>query len=187
MSKILNEKSSMEYRRFGKTEKQISAITLGGMRFNNVWNEPRKEISKETLEQSIKTVKLALDAGINNIETAWGYIKSETIYGQVLNDELQIPRDTYHLMTKGNPTTADEVRKMVENQLKDLKTDYFDFYGWHGINNDDILKQSCKTGGPVEELLKMKEEGIIKHVGFSTHAPLHTIIRAIETGFFEFV
>ena len=39
------------------------------------------------------------------------------------------------------------------------KTDYFDFYGWHGLNNQELLKQSCKTGGAVEELLKMKEEG----------------------------
>jgi predicted aldo/keto reductase-like oxidoreductase len=187
MSDILNKKSSMEYRRFGKTEKQISVITLGGMRFKNVWEEPRNEIPKETLKQAIKTVKLAFDAGINNIETARGYVKSETIYGKVLNNELNIPRNSYHLMTKGNPMTADEMRKMVENQLSDLQTDYFDFYGWHGINNEDIFHQSCKTGGPVEELLKMKEEGIIKHVGFSTHAPLQTIKRAIETGLFEFI
>jgi predicted aldo/keto reductase-like oxidoreductase len=187
MSDILNKKSSMEYRRFGKTEKQISVITLGGMRFKNVWEEPRNEIPKETLKQAIKTVKLAFDAGINNIETARGYVKSETIYGKVLNNELNIPRNSYHLMTKGNPMTADEMRKMVENQLSDLQTDYFDFYGWHGINNEDIFHQSCKTSGPVEELLKMKEEGIIKHVGFSTHAPLQTINRAIETGLFEFV
>jgi len=187
MSEILNKKSSMEYRRFGKTEKQISLITLGGMRFKNVWDEPRNEIPKETLKQAIKTVKLAFDAGINNIETARGYVKSETIYGKVLNEELNIPRNSYHLMTKGNPMTADEMRKMVENQLTDLQTDYFDFYGWHGINNEDIFQQSCKTGGPVEELLKMKEEGIIKHVGFSTHAPLQTINRAIETGLFEFI
>ncbi len=187
MSEILNKKSSMEYRRFGKTEKQVSVITLGGMRFKNTWDEPRNEIPKETLEQAIKTVKLAFDSGINNIETAWGYIKSESIYGKVLNEELNIPRNSYHLMTKGNPMTADEMRKMVEIQLKDLQTDYFDFYGWHGINNEDILLQSCKTGGPVEELLKMKEEGIIKHIGFSTHAPLQTINRAIETDLFEFI
>ena len=187
MSEILNKKSSMEYRRFGKTEKEISVITLGGMRFKNTWNEPRNEIPKDTLEESTNTIKLAFDAGINNFETAWGYIKSETIYGKVLNEELNIPRNSYYIMTKGNPMTAGEMRKMVEIQLKDLQTDYFDFYGWHGINNEDIFQQSCKTGGPVEELLKMKEEGIIKHIGFSTHAPLQTILQTIETGLFEFI
>ena len=187
MTDILNKKPGMEYRRFGKTEKQLSVITLGGMRFKNVWQEPRHEIPNETLEQCRDVVQLAFDSGINHIETAWGYKKSETVYGKVLNEELKIPRSSYHLMTKGHFFTASEIREKVELQIKDLQTDYLDFYGWHGINNDEILQQSCKTGGPVEELLKMKEEGIIKHVGFSTHAARQTIINAIETGLFEFV
>ena len=177
----------MEYRRFGKTEKMLSVITLGGMRFKHGWNEPRNEIPGDTLVQCREVVQAAFDSGINHIETAWGYKKSETAYGRVLNEELNIPRESYHLMTKGHFFGAAEIREKVEKQLKDLQTDYLDFYGWHGINNDELLQQSCKTGGAVEELLKMKEEGIIKHVGFSTHAPLHTIISAIETGLFEFV
>lgn len=177
----------MQYRRFGKTEKYLSSITLGGMRFKKGWDEPRHEIPKETFNDCREAVQLAFDAGINHIETARGYTKSETVYGKVLNEELKIPRNSYHLMTKGNPSTASEMRKMVEKQLLDLQTDYFDFYGWHGINNDEILNEACKSGGPVEELLKLKEEGIIKHVGFSTHGRLQTIIRAIETGMFDFV
>ena len=186
-TKILNSKEPMEYRRFGKTEKMLSVITLGGMRFKHGWNEPRHEIPNDTLEQCREVVQLAFDAGINHIETAWGYKKSETVYGKVLNEELKIPRNSYHLMTKAHVLHTSDIRKMVENQLRDLQTDYLDFYGWHGINNDEIFSQACKTGGPVEELLKLKEEGIIKHVGFSTHARLHTIVNAIETGLFDFV
>jgi predicted aldo/keto reductase-like oxidoreductase len=187
MPDILNKKPGMEYRRFGKTEKMLSVITLGGMRFKHGWGEPRHEIPNDTLEQCREVVQLAFEAGINHIETAWGYKKSETVYGKVLNEELKIPRNTYHLMTKGHFFGAGEIREKVELQLKDLKTDYLDFYGWHGINNDEILQQACKTGGAVEELLKMKEEGLIKHVGFSTHAPRETIVKAIDTGLFEFV
>ena len=97
---ILNYKSTMQYRRFGKTEKQLSCITLGGMRFKHGWNDPRREIPEDTLSQCIKTVQLAFENGINHIETAWGYKKSETAYGKVLNEELNIPRNSYHLMTK---------------------------------------------------------------------------------------
>jgi uncharacterized protein len=186
-TEILQYNPLMEYRRFGKTEKMLSVITLGGMRFKHGWTEPRHEIPTDTLEQCLEMVKLAFNAGINHIETAWGYRKSETAYGKVLNEELKIPRSSYHLMTKAHVFTASDMRKMVENQLKDLQTDYLDFYGWHGMNNDELFWESCKTGGAVEELLKMKEEGIIKHVGFSTHAPVQTIISAIETGMFEFV
>ncbi|WP_346857043.1 aldo/keto reductase [uncultured Draconibacterium sp.] len=187
MSAILNQKDTMLYRRFGKTEKKLSAITLGGMRFVHGWDEPRDVIPNDTFRQCLSTIKMAFDAGINHIETAWGYGKSENVYGTVLNEELSIPRNSYHLMTKGNALTASEMYDKVEKQLRALQTDYFDFYGWHGINNDELLQQSCKTGGSVEALLKLKEQGIIKHVGFSTHGPLSTITKAIETDLFDFV
>ena len=187
MSDILQYNPKMEYRRFGKTEEMLSTITLGGMRFKHGTKEPRHEVPDDTLQQAVKAVRMAFDSGINHIETAWGYKKSETIYGKVLNEELKTPRDSYYLMTKGNPMTGPEMRQMVENQLRDLQTDYLDFYGWHGINNDQLLKTATAKNGPVEELHKLKAEGIIKHIGFSTHAPVQTIIRAIETGLFEFV
>lgn len=177
----------MEYRRFGKTNKMVSAITLGGMRFVHGWDAPRDVVPEDTIKQCKETVEQALEMGINLIETAHGYMKSEHTYGIVLNDELKLKRDSYFLMTKGAPKTAEDVRGLVEEQLKALKTDYFDFYAYHGLNSMEILEDSCKKGGPVEELLKLKEEGIIKHVGFSTHAPLEVIIKAIETDLFEFV
>lgn len=186
-SKVTMYQPKMEYRRFGKTEKKVSVITLGGMRFKHGWDNPRHEIPQDTLEQCQDTVERALSQGINLIETAYGYTKSETVYGIVLNDILKVKRDSYFLMTKGNAKTAKEMRELVHEQLATLKTDYFDFYGWHGINNQELLEEACAPGGPVEELLKMKEEGIIKHVGFSTHAPLEVIIKAIETDLFEFV
>ena len=90
-------------------------------------------------------------------------------------------------MTKGCNDTASEMRESVEKQLAILKTDYFDFYAYHGLNNRDILNTSCQSKGPVEELHKLKREGLIKHVGFSTHAPLEVILDAIHTDLFEFV
>lgn len=177
----------MEYRRFGKTDKNISVITLGGMRFKQVWDNPRNEIPKATQDHCNEVVDLAIKNGINHFETAYGYVKSETVFGRTLNDELKIPRSSYHLMTKGNANSASEMRRLVEEQLTTLKTDYFDFYGWHGINNQELLQSSCASNGSVEELLKMKEEGLIKHVGFSTHGSLDTIKKTIDTNLFEFV
>jgi len=177
----------MEYRRFGKTNKMVSVITLGGMRYKHAGSEPRDLIPPETLSHCLDTVSKALKQGINLIETAWGYTKSEHAYGLVLNDELKIKRDSYFLMTKGNPKTAEETRKMVTLQLQALKTDYIDFYAWHGINTMDLLAIACTKGGPVEELLKLKQEGVIGHIGFSTHAPLEVILKAIDTDLFDFI
>jgi len=177
----------MEYRRFGRSNKMVSVITLGGMRYRNTNLEPREEIPQDTLHQCRDTVEKALAQGINLIETAYGYGKSEHVYGRVLNDELKLKRASYLLMTKGSPRTAQETRELVARQMKALKTDYLDFYAWHGVNTMELFEVACAKGGPVEELLKMKEEGIIGHIGFSTHAPLNVILKAIETNLFDFV
>jgi predicted aldo/keto reductase-like oxidoreductase len=184
---ILNQKASMQYRRFGRTNKWLSNITLGGMRFKDGWGEPRTEPSSEMIDQCAKITQKAFDCGINHIETAYGYGKSEYAYGIALNDVLKRPRDSYYLMTKGDPKTADDAWKLVDEQLKGLKTDRIDLYGWHGINTPEKLAYSTKKGGPVEALLEMREQGIIGEVGFSTHGPLDVIIDALATDMFNFV
>ena len=119
---ILNFKPPMEYRRFGKTERRISVITLGGMRFKHGWDDPIDEIPEDSLEECVNTVKSAMNCGINHIETAFGYKKSENLYGLALNRELNIPRSHYYLMTKSGPKDYNEMLKRVEEQLKALRT-----------------------------------------------------------------
>src|SRR5262245_31633696 len=96
-----NERAPMQYRRFGRSNRALSVITLGGMRYHDGWTPPRDEVPARTLEQCRKTVLSALEIGINHIETAHGYGKSEHCYGRVLNEELRVPRDRYFFMTKG--------------------------------------------------------------------------------------
>jgi uncharacterized protein len=177
----------MAYRRFGKTERMVSAITLGGMRYPHGWDQPRDQIPADMLEECRDLTQRSLAAGITLIETAHGYGKSETCYGKVLNQELRVPRASYHLMTKGAPATASEARRMVDEQLQALQTDHIDLYGWHGINNRALLNQAIAPDGPVVELLKMRDEGIIGAVGFSTHGSLPVIIDAIASDLFSFV
>ena len=176
----------MEYRRFGKTNEQISVITLGGMRFKHGWNPPRSNLPAESIKNCIDTTSQAFDIGINHIETAHGYMKSEHLYGVALK-ELATPRDHFKMMTKGAPMTGDETRALVEEQLENLQLDFVDFYGWHGINNEERLLAAIKPGGPVEVLHRLKEEGLIRHIGFSTHGSLDIILRALQTDLFSFV
>lgn len=176
----------MEYRRFGKTEEIISVITLGGMRFKSGWNPPRLHLPVESVQNCIDITRQALELGINHIETAYGYMKSENLYGVALK-ELGAARESFKMMTKGAPMTGEETRALVEEQLTSLKLDYIDFYGWHGINNAERLKAAVKPGGPVEVLHQLREEGLIRHIGFSTHAPLDIILQALNTELFSFV
>lgn len=177
----------MQYRRFGKTNLALSVITLGGMRYDEGWDAPRDELPRRSIEQCRDVVVAAMAAGVNHIETAYGYVKSEGIYGKVLHEELRLPRDSYFFMTKGSPETGDETKRLVEKQLETLKLDYVDLYAWHGINTPRRYRAALQPGGPVEVLKRYQEQGVIKHVGFSTHGTYGLIADAITTGLFDFV
>ncbi len=176
----------MQYRRFGKTEKRLSVITLGGMRYVGGWTKPRENPHREMVQQCKRTVLLALEHGINHIETAYGYGKSEHCYGQAF-EELGLDRRRFYLMTKGSAKTGDEMRRIVEEQLRGLRTERIDLYGYHGINSQQTLRNITQRGGPIDVLLDYQQKGVIGDLGFSTHAPVEVICRAIETDLFAFV
>jgi len=157
------------------------------MRYHEGWVAPKGELPARSVEQCKDTVQRAFALGINHIETAHGYGKSEHLYGKVLNEELRIPRSSYFFMTKGAPETGDEAKRMVEEQLRTLGMDHFDFYAWHGLNNRQKFSKALAKGGPVEVLKRFQEQGVIGSVGFSTHAPYRIICEAIGTDLFDFV
>jgi predicted aldo/keto reductase-like oxidoreductase len=182
-----NERPGMQYRRFGRTNRRLSVITLGGMRYHDGWSQPANEPSARMLEQCAEMVQLSLGLGINHIESAQGYGKSEHCYGRVLNQELRIPRDQYFFMTKGAPETADDTHRAIEAQLKALQMDHIDLYAWHGINTERRSRVALARGGPVEVLKRYQEQGVIGSLGFSTHGSVRLISDAIATDLFDFV
>jgi predicted aldo/keto reductase-like oxidoreductase len=177
----------MQYRRFGRTNLRLSVITLGGMRYHDGWSPPANEPSARMIEQCTEMVRRALDLGVNHLETAQGYGKSEHCYGRVLNQELKVPRDSYFFMTKGAPETADDTHRAIEAQLKALQMDHIDLYAWHGINTERRFQVALARGGPVEVLKRYQEQGVIGTVGFSTHGSVRLISDAIASDLFDFV
>jgi uncharacterized protein len=167
-------KPVMEYRRFGKTELQISVLSCGTMR------------CLDSQEQMTATITAALAAGVNHLETASGYGESETFLGNTLKT---IERDRYILTTKVCPTPdAEEFRQTLEQSFSRLQineTDYIDCLALHGVNTFDHLdwiQNGCMA--IVQEFISA---GKIKHVGFSTHGSLELIQAAIDTNLFSFI
>jgi predicted aldo/keto reductase-like oxidoreductase len=181
------EKAPMQYRRFGKTNLALSVVTLGGMRYHEGWNAPRSELPRRSIEQCRDVVRAAFDVGVNHIESAHGYVKSEGLYAKVLHEELGVRRDSYFFMTKGCPETGDDMQRLVEEQLKTLRLDYLDLYAWHGINTARRFQVAMQRGGPVEVLKRLQEQGVIRYVGFSTHGPYRLICDTISSGLFDFI
>jgi len=156
------------------------------MRYHDGWSKPRDQPHPEIIDHCVSTLRSALDRGINHIETAYGYGKSEYAYGAAFA-ELGLPRDSFTLMTKGNATTGDEMKRVLEEQLVGLRTDHIDLYGFHGVNNGEILDQALTPGGPLDVLRDYQRQGVIGHLGFSTHAQLEVIHRAMLSDRFDFI
>jgi predicted aldo/keto reductase-like oxidoreductase len=176
----------MDYRRFGRTGLNLSVITLGGMRYPQSGQDPAKveTLPDEGLEACYQCTQQALDLGINHIETAHGYGLSERLYGATW-PRLRQKREDFYLMTKGAPETYDDTMSSVETQLKRLNTSYIDLYGWHGINTPERLAMA--TGGALQALNKLRDQGVVRNIGFSTHGPVDIIMKAIATDAFDFV
>lgn len=170
-------------RRFGKTELHPTVLTFGAMRIPPVADED----PHAARDRALSTLRRALDIGINHIETARGYGPSEELIGTALAEGV-IHREEFILTTKIAPTeTADEFRSALDDSLKRMNAAYVDNLDIHGINTRELVKMAVNPNGVMLAVRKAMDEGIVRHLGFATHAPLEIIIEAIETDEFESV
>ena len=166
----------MQYRRFGKTNLRLSVFSLGTMRY------------LASFENAHQTIEQALALGINHLETAKGYGKSEEYLGRALKAGLSVPRTRLHVTTKIPATAdADSMRRYIDESLERLQLDYLDCLGVHGLNTWQHLEWVLAKNGCMQAVEEAIADGRVRHVGFSTHGPLELIQAAINTDFFEFV
>lgn len=176
----------MRYRRFGRTNLQMPVFSCGGMRYQHSWKDvPGWQIPQHNQENLEATIRRSLEVGINHIETARGYGTSEIQLGRILP---RFERDKLIVQTKVSPSkNPKDFRRTFERSLSNLKLDYVDLLGLHGINTDEILEWSVRPGGCLEVAQTLQQQGKVRHIGFSTHAPTDVILRTIETHAFDYV
>lgn len=176
----------MQYRRFGRTELQMPVFSCGGMRYQYKWQDvPQSTIPANNQENVEAIIRRSLEVGINHIETARGYGTSEIQLGEILP---KLPREQLIVQTKVGPTeNPEEFRATLEQSLANLKLDYVDLLGVHGINTPELLDYSLRPGGCLDVVKEFQEQGRVRFVGFSTHAPMEVIIKAIHSNRFDYV
>ncbi|MEH2304872.1 aldo/keto reductase [Nostoc sp.] len=166
----------MQYRRFGKTNLHLSVFSLGTMRY------------LASFENAQQTIEQALALGINHLETARGYGKSEEYLGRALKAGLSVPRTKLYITTKISATAdADTMRRCIDESLERLQLDYLDCLGVHGLNTWQHLEWVQAKNGCMQAVEEAVADGRVRHVGFSSHGSLELIQAAIRTDFFEFV
>lgn len=144
-------------------EVETSLLGFGCMRFplleNGKINEPEAE----------KILDKAIAGGVNYIDTAYPYHdgESEPFVGRVLQ---KYDRSSYYLATKlpmWQVNTVDDARRIFEDQLQRLRTDYIDFYLLHSLSRDKW--ESLKKQGILEYCEALQRKGRIRYFGFSFH------------------
>ena len=157
---------------------RLSALGMGAMRLPVIDGDDAKVDEKAAAEM----VAYAMEKGINYYDTAWGYHNgnSEIVMGKILS---QYPREQYYLATKFpgyDLSNMDKVEEIFEKQLEKCQVTYFDFYLFHNVCEMNIDAYLDKKYGIFEYLMKQKENGRIRHLGFSAHGSYEVMKRFLE-------
>lgn len=157
------------------TGDKVSVLGYGAMRWPTVPDPDNPGEDKIDQEEVDRLVKYAYDHGVNYYDTSPAYCKghSEEALGIALQ---QVPRDKIFIATKlsnFDPVTwpLEEGKKMYRNSLKFLRTDYIDYLLLHavGMGGMEALHNRYLDNGMLDFLLKEREAGRIRNLGFSYH------------------
>lgn len=152
----------MTYRVQHGSGRKISLLGFGMMRL------------PDNQEEVDRLVDYAIAHGVNYFDTAPMYMggRSEVLTGNTLS---RFPRESYHVATKMSNQNRrlwsfDDSKRMYEQSFERLKVDYIDYYLLHSIGGGmETLKGRFLDNGILDFLLKEREAGRIRHLGFSYH------------------
>jgi len=174
----------MEYTQVSNLDFEISRVTLG------TWAIGGWQWGGTDREESIRTIRKAIDMGVTTIDTApiYGFGKSEELVGEAVRqhgnrEELQIATklglEWDEQQNVRRNASRDRILKEVSDSLRRLQTDYIDIYQIHWPDLQTDFKETAET---MAELL---DEGKIRAIGVSNYsvdqikefqktAPVHT-------------
>ena len=164
----------------------MPVFSCGGMRYQFKWQDVEPgQVPRENQENLEATIRRALELGINHIETARGYGSSEMQLGNILP---RLPRDRIIVQTKVAPKRRPEdFLKTFDRSLSYLRLEYVDLLALHGLNHRQFLEWSLKKNGCVAAARKLQRDGLVRHLGFSTHATTDLILEAVNSGEFDYL
>lgn len=154
----------------GKTGVRIPLMVMGlGSRFMAVDEE-----------KGIEILETALNNGFYYWDTAADY-KNDTQFSEERIGKILAPiRSKIFLSTKVGERKADDAKRTIETSLKRLNTDYINLYQIHSITTEDEVKQFGAADGVLSVLQKYKEQGVIRHIGFTGHTSASAMKLAAE-------
>ena len=168
----------MKYRTLGKTNLVVSEVGLGGEWFNGL-----------TPEESRKIIDTADENGINYIDIFMPQAPTRDNIGAALEGRRErfiiqghlctVYEDEQYMRTRD----IEKTKASFKDLLTRLRTDYIDVGMIHYVDSEDDFKTVFE--GPIYEYaLELKEKGVIRHIGMSSHNP-HIALKAVEKGYID--
>lgn len=155
----------MQYHKFGKDDIQVSALGFGAMRL------PLKSADPGDIDLPlvIEMIRLAVDNGVNYIDTAYGYHngKSETAVGQALRDGYRVKVRLATKLPYWAVNTPEDMDRIFAEQLARLETGKIDYYLLHALSKTAWDK--LKGFNVLDWARTLKNAGQIGSLGFSFH------------------
>lgn len=176
----------MEYTILGSTGRKVSRLGFGGAtagitNYLEVY-DPANDRDRQNI---VDAMRLAYEMGVTYFDTApaYGDGASEEIYAVGLKD---IPAENIFLATKVQYGDYAFTRRSLEDSLRRLGREYVDLIQLHGTRYSDEMAQSIMgRGGQLEALEKAKEEGLVRHIGFTVECQNRALYDFIDSGRFE--
>ena len=178
----------MTYRENPKTHDKVSLLGYGCMRWPTITGDSARDKADEIDQEAVnRLVDTAIAHGVNYFDTSPAYCKgrSEHATGIALSRH---PRNKYFIATKlsnfAPSTWSHEASvKMYRNSLKELQTDYIDYMLLHAIGMGDNgmkeFEERYINNGMLDFLMKEREVGRIRNLGFSYHGDIAVFDRAL--------
>ena len=165
-------------RPFGKTGRTLPILGMGGSAMVQVFIRAYG-VPLLPLEDRVAMVRHAYDSGIRYFDTARVYGESESIMGRGLTGV----RQHCYIATKCHISDPTKVRQTVESSLKELDMDYVDCVQIHSpaieaVGFDGAMKIHA-------ELLKLRDEKMLRFIGLTTHVAFEDVYKMIKTGGFD--
>ena len=161
-------------RPFGRHDEQVSLLGVGGA-----------HLGKPEESEAIRIVHEAIDAGVTFMDNAWEYndTESERRMGVALAQGGY--RDRAFLMTKdcAHDRIATHSMQKLEESLRRLQTDHLDLWQIHEVVWDEDPERIFAPGGSAEAMLKAKEQGKVRYIGFTGHKHPRIHRQMLEQGF----
>lgn len=159
----------MEYRRLGRTDRQVSLLGIGG-----------GYIMLRTIEEGTRIYQRAYELGVNYFDGRYG--ATSTMQQPVIRQD----REHFIVATKTANNTREGALARIEEDLRELGTDYLDIFYLRAYTQH-MIDEHFAPGGSVEGLLQAKKQGKIKYLGLAGHSDLRALARGVETDLIDVV